>query len=44
MVTATVEDNLCDLVSKSLENTDNLWNYILRQFIGYPEITYLYVQ
>jgi hypothetical protein len=40
-VTASLDDNLSDLVSKSLENTDKLWNYIIRQFIGYPEFSHL---
>jgi len=40
MVTTNMENNLLDIVSNSLNVTKDLWNYTIKQCIGYLEISY----
>jgi len=40
MVTKNMGNNLLDIVSNSLNVTKDLWNYTIKQCIGYLEISY----
>jgi hypothetical protein len=35
-----IANNLCKIVSNSLNVSKELWNYLMKQCIGYPEISY----
>ena len=40
MITVDVPNRLYQIVSNSLNVSKELWNYLMKQCIGYPEISY----